>query len=123
MDFDGDGSPYGTEVALGTDIFAADPTSTRNLTAPTFDASGAPVLHFGQGSPPIGAAWILRRSPDLTPGSFTEIFRQNNSGTIPSERYLAPGIIMNLDTSGFTITDTNPPPGGGFYRFEALLEP
>jgi hypothetical protein len=61
--------------------------------------------------------------PDLSPGSFTEICRQSNSGTIPPDRFTAPGIIMDVDASGFTITDTTPPPGGGFYRFEARSGP
>jgi predicted outer membrane repeat protein len=63
MDFDGDGSPYGIEVTLGTDLFAADPGNARNLSAPIVNASGHAILHFGGGPPPTGAGWVLRRSP------------------------------------------------------------
>ena len=35
----------------------------------------------------------------------------------------APGITFLRESRFITVTDTAPHPGGGFYRFEALLEP
>lgn len=116
LDSDGDGSPFGTEQALGTDPAVADPTHTRNLTAPALDASGHAVLSFGIGTAAPGTRWILRRSTDLL--TFAEIYRYD--GTKDSA---APGITFLRTSTGVTITDENPLPGSGFYRFESLLEP
>ena len=71
------------------------------------------------------ASWRLMRSPNLAPGSFTEVFRLDGHGAIPP----APGVSFELNVDSpfpftrFTITDTNPSPGGAFYRFEAVLTP
>lgn len=116
LDFDGDGSPFGTEQALGTDPLLSDPASTRNLTAPTFNTSGHAVLSFGIAPAALGTRWILRRSNDLL--TFTEIYRTD--GTTDTA---APGVTFLRTASEITVTDTTAPPGGAFYRFEALLEP
>lgn len=116
LDFDGDASPYGTEQAVGTDPSASDPASLRNLTAPVLNASGHPVLSFGIGTAVAGTRWILRRTTDLL--TFTEIYRYSGSTDTA-----APGVTFLRTATSVTVTDTNPPPGGGFYRFEAALEP
>lgn len=119
LDVDGDGSPYGLEQALGTDPYMVDSRNLRNLAAPTFNAVGHPVIRFGCSSSAVsGTRWILKRSPDLSPGSFVEIYRYNR----PSES-AASGVTFVRTSSSVTVTDGNPFPGGGFYRFEALLEP
>lgn len=119
LDFDSDGSPFGVEQALGTDNFTADPANANNLGAPTFDPSGSAILHFGIGTSPFaGTCWILSRSPDLTPGSFTEIYRYDGSSDSAS-----PGINFNRSPAGITITDTSPLPGSGYYRLGAQLTP
>jgi hypothetical protein len=66
-----------------------------------------------------GSRWILKRSPDLSTDSFTETYRYDGLNTDTA----APGITYIRNAAGFTITDTTPPPGSGFYRFEAALEP
>ena len=116
LDFDGDGSPYGTEQALGTDPLSADPAHSRRLTAPVFNTSGYAVLTFGLAPAVRGTVWILRRSTDLL--TFSEIYRYN--GTTDTA---APGIIFLRTVTGVTVTDKNPFPGGAFYRFEARLAP
>lgn len=116
LDFDGDGSPYGTEQALGTDSAVADSANSRHLTTPAFNASGHTVLSFGIAPAAPGTRWILRRSTDLL--TFSEIYRYD--GTADTA---APDITFVRTATCVTITDTNPPPGGGFYRFEARLEP
>ena len=117
LDFDGDTSPYGTEQALGTDPLISDPASSRNITAPVINPSGHPVLTFGiDSAAAYGTRWILRRSTDLL--TFTEIYRFDGSTDTA-----VPGVTFLRTATGVTVTDTNPPPGGVFYRFEARLEP
>ncbi|MGL4398390.1 MAG: choice-of-anchor Q domain-containing protein [Luteolibacter sp.] len=112
LDFDGDASPYGTEQALGTDPLVSDPASSRNITAPVLNASGHPVLRFGIGAAAPGTRWILCRSTDLL--TFTEIYRYNGTSDTA-----ALGVTFLRTATGVTVTDTTPPPGGVFYRFEA----
>jgi len=119
LDFDGDGSPYGLEQALGTNNFTPDSKNSRNLTSPSFNASGHAILKFGLNSTSIhGTRWILKRSPDLSHGSYTEIYRTNGlSDTV------APGFEFIRGTNSVTVFDENPLARCGFYRFEATLEP
>jgi hypothetical protein len=114
LDFDGDGSPYGTEQALGTDSVVADSANSRHLTAPAFNASGHAVLSFGIAPAAPGTRWILRRSTDLL--TFSEIYRYD--GTTDTA---APGITFVRTATGVTVTDENSSAGGAFYRFEASL--
>ena len=116
LDFDGDASPYGTEQALGTDPLISDPSSFRNLTIPTLNASGHAVLSFGMAAAAPGTCWILQRSGDLR--TFSEIYRFDGIADTA-----APGTTFLRTTSRITVTDENPPPGGGFYRFKAVLAP
>ena len=116
LDFDDDASPYATEQALGTDPVVADPSNSHNLTVPTFNASGHAVLTFGIGAAAPGTRWILKRSTDLI--IFTEIYRFDGDTDTA-----APGVTFLRTGNNVTITDTNPLPGGGFYRFGAVLQP
>ncbi len=119
LDFDGDGSPYGVEQALGAGPLVSDSANSRNLTSPAFDASGHAILRFGLASAPVpGTRWILKRSPDLSPGSFTEIYRYDGTSDMA-----VPGVSFVRTASSVTVTDENPLLGGGFYRFEAAFEP
>ncbi len=115
LDFDGDASPYGTEQALGTDPLVSDPANSRNITAPVLNASGHPVLSFGIGAAAPGTSWVLCRSTDLL--LFTEIYRFNGSTDTA-----VPGVTFLRTATGVTVTDTTPPPGGVFYRFEAQFQ-
>jgi predicted outer membrane repeat protein len=115
LDFDGDASPYGTEQALGTDPLISDPANSRNITAPILNASGHPVLSFGIGAAVPGTSWVLCRSTDLL--LFTEIYRYDGSTDTA-----VPGVTFLRTATGVTVTDTTPPPGGVFYRFEAQFE-
>ncbi len=118
VDPDGDGSPFGAEQALGTNPSVADPANPRNLSAPLFTEPGGDLsVRFGIGAAAPGTRWILTRSPDLSSGSFLEIYRFD--GTTDTA---VPGINLLRTASDITVTDTNPPPGGGFYRFEALFD-
>ena len=115
LDFDGDGSPYGIEIALGTDPFAPDATNPRNLTPPIFNSSGHVTLSFGT-RPLPGIRWILMRSPDLSPGSFIEVY----STDLITDTATNDVSFVRSDSS-ITITDEKPLPVRGFYRFEAQL--
>ncbi len=116
LDFDGDGFAYGAEQALGTDFFVADVADPRHLTVLALNVSGHPVLTFGIGAAAPGTHWILRRSTDLL--TFTEIYRYSGSTDTA-----VPGVTFLRTSKRITVTDTNPPTGGVFYRFEARLEP
>ncbi len=117
QDADNDGSPYGVEYALGTNTAVSDRGNSRNLTTPTINGSGHAVLSFGLNSAAVSATrWILQRSPDLSAGSFTEVYRFN--GTTDTN---ASGITVVRTANSVTITDANPPTGKGFYRFKAEI--
>jgi predicted outer membrane repeat protein len=119
LDPDGDGSPYGVEQALGTDNFTPDCSSSRNLGTPIFHAPGLATLSFGLSSSAVsGTRWILKRSPDLSPGSFVEIYHTDRTTDTAS-----PSVTFVRTSTGVTVTDSNPFPGDGFYRFEAQLAP
>ncbi len=119
LDFDGDGSPFGVEHALGTDPLVSDPANSNNLAAPVLNGTGQATLNFGlQPAAATGTRWVLRRSPDLSPSSFQEIFRYDGNSDIA-----APGITYVRTSSKITVTDSSPLSGNGFYRFEAVLEP
>ncbi len=117
QDADQDGSPYGVEYALGTDPAVSDRSNSRNLTTPTINGSGHAVLSFGLNSSAVSATrWVLQRSSDLSPGSFTQVYRFD--GTSDTN---ASGITVIRTATSVTITDTNPPSGKGFYRFKAEI--
>ena len=120
LDFDNDGSPYGVEQALGTNPLVSDIGHPQKLSTPTFNGSGHALLGFGLNpvDPVIGTRWILKRSPDLTPGSFQEIYRFNGLTDTAG-----PGIVFQRQSRLINITDTASHPRHGFYRFEALLDP
>ncbi len=117
VDADGDGSPYGVEQALGTDPLVADPTNTRRFATPRFNVAGHAVLSFGIAPAVLGTGWILRRSPDLSGGSFTEIYRTD--GVTDTA---VPGVTFERSATRVTVTDGNSLAGRAFYRFEAVLE-
>ncbi|MDA1007111.1 MAG: hypothetical protein O3A87_11615, partial [Verrucomicrobia bacterium] len=109
LDFDGDGSPYGAELALGTDPLVSDPGNPRNLTAPEFQPNGSVELTFGYNEfAPPGTNWVLTRSTTLLSGSFAEIARINT---------INPGVV------GYTSNDPSPPQPAAGYRFEAEFIP
>lgn len=117
VDADGDGSSYGVEQALGTDPLVADPTNTRRFATPRFNVAGHAVLSFGIAPAVLGTRWILRRSPDLSGGSFTEIYRTD--GVTDTA---VPGVTFERSATRVTVTDGNSLAGRAFYRFEAVLE-
>lgn len=125
-DADRDGLPYAIEHLHGTNPFLPDSSSPATLSAPVLNAAGYRVLTFilnqNASIPNTSTSWRLMRSPDLTPDHFAEIYRYGSSGETA-----IPGVsIFHTPASGeterVTITDSNPLPGGAFYRFEAVLE-
>ena len=119
QDTDGDGSLDGVEYALGTDKTVPDPSNSRNLTKPAINGSGQAVLSFGINPAAVaGTRWILQRSPNLSVGSFTDVYTFD--GTTDTA---ATGITFVRTANSVTITDANPPAGKGFYRFKANIEP
>lgn len=118
IDADADGSPFGVELALGTDNFTPDPSNPANFRLGA-DSNGKPQLDFGVGANDLpGTVWIITRSPDLSEDSFQEIFRFDGSTTFPA----APDATVDFRFTeiGFSVTDLMPLPGKAFYRFEAI---
>ena len=64
--------------------------------------------------------WVLKRSTDLTPGSFTEIYRYEGPTMLET---LGPNITAAGTATQFEITDENPPAGSAYYRLEAEFVP
>lgn len=119
-DGDGDGVPFGVEHALGMDSSSSDLTAPRRFQLGMDFISSQPKLTFGfnTAARPF-TSWIVKRSTTLTPEGWTEIYRYH-------------GPTMTETTNGTTatpmgdlleVTDTNPPPGGAFYVFEASPAP
>jgi hypothetical protein len=115
-DFDRDGRPYGIEIANGTDPDASDRDPLASFGV---DGNGRPVMKFTR-SPAPSANYLLKvtRSPDLSPGSFVEIFRISPGGGGTDTEG---GNSFGVDpaTSQVTFTDEDPPEGSAFYRLEA----
>ncbi len=126
IDADGDGLPYGIEHLHGTDPFVPDISSTYTLSAPVLNSEGDPVLTFIATQtiaiPGGHAFWYLTRSADLSPGSWSRIYTFSRYGADaqPGVSFLQ---VPEGDKYRITVTDGNPIPGGGFYRFEAVLGP
>jgi hypothetical protein len=116
-DWDGDGQRFGVEHALGTDPLRSDINDAGNLTVPFIDGLGRPQVTFGVNNAFIpGTQWIITRSTTLQSGSFAEIFRMD--GTAYSFNSAQVAVVDNGTT--ITVIDRLPPPGKGFYRFEAI---
>lgn len=118
LDFDNDGSPFGTEYALGTNPLVAD--SGDGLSLAITSPGGPATLTFGRNpAADAHATWVLERSPDLSSGSFAEIFRfAGPSGTATHS-----GTSSTILPDSFEIVDPTPPTGRAFYRLGAIYEP
>ena len=116
IDLDGDGSPYGIEVATGTNPFT--PNATSSLAPPQF-SSGIPSLTFGNNpSTPSGTILRLMRSTTLADGSFTEVARITN-GSSPTDAEGGNIFILSGGTSPAFFSDTAAPTPKAFYRLES----
>jgi predicted outer membrane repeat protein len=113
-DFDGDGHPFGIEIAMDMDPEAPNPSPLVGFTTGT---NGVPVLTFPR-TPTPTSDYVLKvmRSSDLSSGSFTEIFKitptTDGSGTELGNTFSTLEDII-------TFHDQDPPPGSAFYRLEA----
>jgi hypothetical protein len=116
-DTDRDGNSFGIEQALGTDPYVSDPGNARNLTRPTFNTEGQPMLGFGIADAAArGTFWILERTTDLI--AFQEIYRFDGTTHTLFEEF--PTEFETTET-GVIVTDQNPPIDGAFYRFRSTL--
>lgn len=128
-DADGDGLPHAIEHLHGTNPFIPDNASPATLSVPVVNSAGHRVLTFTASQntairdPDTHTFWYLMRSPDLRPGTWSEIYRFT-----PYGGYAKPGVTFTQvpdPASGekirITVTDENPLPGGAFYRFDAFL--
>lgn len=115
-DWDGDGTHFGLEFALGTNPRLSDPASPNNLVL-SAATNGNPVITFGR-NPAANSTttWRLTRSTTLLEGSFTEIFRFTGPTGTPTTT----GSTVVTTATSFQVTDTTPPPGKAFYRIEAI---
>jgi hypothetical protein len=115
-DFDLDGRTYGLEVATATDPETADRDPQAGFGV---RSDGLPVLQFScnTGASPSFLLKVMR-SPDLSAGSFVEIFRISNTGFGSDTEE---GNSINIPSGGGLIIfgDTDPPAEAAFYRLEA----
>jgi hypothetical protein len=123
LDWDGDGSSFGTEYALGTDPLVSDPGNPRN-----------PRVSFGDGSVGLGfgidssartfCQWVVLRSTDLSPGSWLEIYRRYGPTGVET---LAPGFSSAYDNpdqpASVVLTEETPSSPAAFYRLTAEFVP
>lgn len=122
-DWDGDGNSFGVEQALGTDPLVSDAGAPGN---PNISQSvgGVPSVKFGwsEAAKPH-TIWLVHRSPDLSPGSWQEVYRYDGPNSLTT---LAPGFtgVWHIDgtgAGGVTLHDQLSLPGKGFYRVAAEL--
>ena len=100
------------------DIGAVEYQGTRNLAAPSLDLAGDATLSFGTPPSTSGFAWVLSRSPDLSPGSYREIYRYQGGADIA-----ASGTTFVRTAAFITITDANAPAESGYYRIGLVPVP
>ncbi len=119
-DEDGDGSPFGIEVATGTMPNSFEPNN-NGITLVDRDATGAELFFGYNTNAAFVTAWIISRATSLEPDTWTEIYRYD--GPTATE-IVAPGEDFTVDysTAGSGI-DSNAPPGEAFYRLEAEFIP
>ena len=111
IDTDGDGTPVGVELAIGTDPFVSDPENIANLRLVGFTDDDEPIFNFGLVEAQQDNL-ILRlvRSTDLI--EFTPIFTSTDGF-----EFIFEGVpILRFD-------DTAAPEGKAFYRLEAERRP
>lgn len=115
-DADDDELSNGAEYALGTGMATSDVDSPRVPTV-TENGSGQVEIQFGFNlAAAPDTAWVVLRSTDLDPGSFTEIYRFDG----PSLQQTLPGGIgASMTADSITVTDQNPPSPRAFYVFGA----
>ena len=126
LDWDGDGVPYGVEQAVGTDPLAGDAGHARSFGRIAAGAGGgSATLRFGiDPAADPRTLWIVERSPDLSPGSWVEVYRfVGATGTGDPQ----PGISAAfgsppLDPEILLLTDEAPPSPLSFYRLGTSLD-
>lgn len=112
QDWDGDGSAFGSEHAVGTDPFTPDPGHRFNP-AMVRDDRDHPGVTFGlDPAARADTAWILLRSTDLV--VFEEIYRFDGPSRMET---LATGIRSEFAPGRITLFDEDPPTGRAFYQF------
>ncbi len=117
-DWDNDGSVYGVEQAVGTDPFAADGSSPKNLRIAM--SGGDPILTFGiENNARPHTRWMVKRSADLL--GFAEQIYSFNGPTATNT--IAGGIFQGSSGSLLLIRDQAPNPSKMFYRLEVVLSP
>ena len=116
-DTDRDGTPFGIEYALGTNPAVSDANAPGRL---RIQIGPANQLTFGRNLAAVpNTQWVLKRSHDLQPGSFTEIFRFNGPTGVSTT---ASGVVGTVGPLGFTITDSTPY-SRAFYRIQTEFTP
>ena len=71
-DFDGDGTSFGNEFALGTGLFVSDADNPKNPTL-SFEPNGNATIDFGVNPDANGSVvWIIERSTNLE--TWTDVF-------------------------------------------------
>ena len=108
------------EHALGTDSAIFDRATPENLQSPQFHPGGCDLSFGRNDAARPHTIWILKRSLDLSPGSFEEIYRYDG----PSGVEAVPLDFSSVQGSTtITVTDLHPPDPCAFYRFEAEFVP
>lgn len=116
---DGDGIPFGVKDALGLTPGIANAGSSRLLSAPLVQDSGALQLSFMVNpSPLLPLKIILERASTLNPADFQEIYRYNPN----SHHNESNGIEETRDGETILLNDTTPPVNQAFYRLKVELD-
>jgi hypothetical protein len=119
-DWDGDGSLFGLELALGTDPLVADPEAPGHP-APYPPATGNGITFGFNPDATNYTAWVVKRSLDLSvPNSFVEIYRYD--GPTGNSITSSVPVTMTVISNTMRVTDdTFPQPPAAFYQL--CIEP
>ncbi len=103
------------------DPLAPDALHPRHLQAPVFHGDECDIRFGLNDAARPHMIWILKRSPDLMPGSFVEVYRYDGPSGVAT---VQPGFGANTSPGPyFIVTDQHPPDPCAYYRFEAIFVP
>lgn len=122
LDFDGDGSPYGLERAIGTDPLVPDADNANHLDFRAEAPSGHPEFTFNVGAEAFAdSVWIVKQSTTgLDPADFKEVFRFDSFNGSEAASH----IQFRQEGSTIIVTDvSNPPHERSFFKLVVELLP
>ena len=119
LDLNGDGTSFGIEFATGADPFTRR-TDSPMLPSAFSDESGAGITFGVNPDAAPNTIWIVKRSYDLLPGSFIEVFRMDGRD---GNQVVSPEFTIDEVGSMIRLIDESMSEPRSFYQFSAMRVP